>query len=360
MSDQANFHADTKRKEPPVTPEARSRWRLKQVERLLEYPAPSSTTQRHRLNLAERLLEQVQAETPAQGVHERSYYWEVLSRSWFRQRNIARTEHCLRRMANLQPGCADAYLNLGSYLTEMGIHDKAMQAYWEGLRVSPSDQYIIYNLASLYRSSGQQQLALKVLDDAIRAADNPAILQKAKADLLCEWGHSALAAECYELALSQLNTKDLGFHQETMHSLAECYQASGETEKAVSTWEHALQIFSQDHKALFHLTVLHYQRKEWQQTINYGQRLLATGERQGDILKLINLSCSKLGVPQVLPLPVQESQFTATPVKFRKLTPLELARADDRHDEFRAEAIQTLMARGYSRKDAEGYVDAFL
>ena len=162
-----------------------------------------------------------------------------------------------RQMAALQPGSPMPTL-LGYYLSMLGLNEKAQQAYWEGLNIDPANQYIIYNLAELYRSNGQQQAALHVLNQAILNSKKPAILYKAKGDLLQEWGYTGMAACNYELALEKLGDRHRGFRQEILHRLAHCYQSSGETEASLETWQQALALEPNDAEALFHLTVLYY------------------------------------------------------------------------------------------------------
>lgn len=131
-------------------------------------------------------------------------------------------------------------------------------------------------------------MALQALDKAILASPNSAILLKAKADLLLEWGHPSMAALTYELALSQLDGYGVDFRQETLHHLAASYQMDGNIAAAISTWERALKSSLSDLKALYQLTLLHYQERSWREAILCGQRyLLKQGPRYDEVKRLV-------------------------------------------------------------------------
>lgn len=261
---------------------------MKQTEKLIKEPTKSLNVRQRRLRKARQLLEHLQTKHGSSTYRkERAYLWEALGAAWFCLGNVNQVEQCLTQMASLQPGCADAYLNLGNYLSEMGLTERAKQAYLEGLKVNPADQYIIYNLVEHYRANGQQHLALQAIDKAILASPNSGVLLKAKADLLLDWGHPGMAALTYELALPQLDAYGFGLRQEALHSLAAAYQTDGNTQAAITTWEQALENSQSDLKAAYNLILLHCQEQNWCQIIQLGQRYLQHGAYQTEVRRLM-------------------------------------------------------------------------
>lgn len=286
-----------------------ARWQIQQAKNLLKMSATTLNVRRRRLSQAEGLLTQLQAKYTVTYRLERANLWEDLAAEWFQVGNITRAEFCLRQMACLQPGCADAYLNLGYYLSTVGLVEKAKLAYWEGLDVNPGDQFIVYNLATLYIEAGQQQKALELLDRAISTSCEPGVVLKSKADLLRDWGRLGMAALTYELALEHLGERWPDFRREIIRHLAECYQIEGRMDAAITTWERALNLVNIDQEARYNLVLLNYQQQKWLKVINYGNQY--DGEHQEEVKKLVFCSyqclnktasamLSTVGLPQKL------------------------------------------------------------
>lgn len=112
-----------------------------------------------------------------------AYLWEKMAWGFYNNDNIKAAETCLRNQARFQPGSSDPYLNLGSFRSEKGQYREAIDAYLEGLKVNPNDEYIHYNLAKHCQNYGMSEAAIKSLNDAILANPERAINYEMKAKI---------------------------------------------------------------------------------------------------------------------------------------------------------------------------------
>jgi hypothetical protein len=120
------------------------------------------------------LLYRIEAELETAYEHDsniyqgnRVYLWEQIADLWFRTQEYEHMEHCLIRKASVQPGSADAFLNLGYYFEQIHQVDKAIDSYLKGLSINPHDEFVLHNLARLYHEFGDKALALRAINDAI-------------------------------------------------------------------------------------------------------------------------------------------------------------------------------------------------
>ena len=278
----------------PLPHEQKAIWWLEQAERLLyKFRGKGGTVDRLQLILS--LLNRVLASSPELYAGERCYLWEQLADAFFREGDLAQMENCLRAQASLQPGCSDAYLNLGYYLDRAGFKEKAISAYWEGLRVDPEDQYIIYNLAELHRDAGEQEKALEILDQAIERAQDPTILFKVKGDVLLQWGQFALSVMAYELALERLGRQLAGFRMEIYLRLSTCHQRAGNVPKAVQALERGLAIDANNLTMLHELTRFCCMLKRFRDAVQYGERLLLRDPGDSEVCFLLGVCYEQLG-----------------------------------------------------------------
>ena len=275
----------TKGSKPHITRDSIARWQLTQIERLINYPVADPDTLKRRLKKAEELLTEAYAEHGTAYSQNIAWLWEDLSAVWFHLGDPKHMKSALLKKAELEPGNADAFLNLGFYLNAMGFRDEAKEAYMEGLKVNPADEFIIYNLASIYETEGQRQSAILLIDKAIQKADKKGVLLKAKADLLQTWNRPDLAAAAYEEALRELGDHHLNFRQDALRRLASCYHAQGKLEATVTTWKRLLALNLNTQQALYNLTILCHQLQDYSGVIKYGS--LYKGEHEQATKKLV-------------------------------------------------------------------------
>lgn len=278
----------------PLPSNPRAIWWLEQADRLL-LRCRDQVPARQRLEVIQALLAKVLEQSSDLFVGERLYLWEQLADAHFRAGDLDSMELCLRTQARLRPESSDAYLNLGYYLDRAGHKQQAIAAYWEGLRIDPEDQYIIYNLAELYREAGEQSKALQILDDAIERASDPAILFKVKGDVLLQWGQFLLAAMAYELALERLGRQLDGFRLEILLRLATCQQRAGNVPRAVQALERGLAIAPDNLTILHELTRLCCMLKRFSEAIRYGERVLQADPGDSEVCLLLGICFEQLG-----------------------------------------------------------------
>lgn len=276
----------------------RAAWWLEQAERLLQKQGDRGRTA-VRAKLIHGLLQRVLAAGPALFDEEKVYLWEQLAELHFQNGDLPEMETCLRVQASLQPGRSDAYLNLGYYLDRAGLRQQAISAYWEGLRIDPEDQYIIYNLAELHRSAGEQEKALEILDQAILRAEDPALLLKVKGDILLQWGQFTLSAMAYLLALERLGRKLEGFRLEIYLRLSTCYQRAGNLPQAARMLERGLAIDAQNVTILHELTRMYCMLKRYREAVLHGEELLRLDPGDPEACLLLGVCYEQLRQPEV-------------------------------------------------------------
>jgi tetratricopeptide (TPR) repeat protein len=274
--------------------EQQAAWWLEQADRLLERWREKDTTP-EKLSRVRSLLQRVQERCPELFSGDRIYLWERLAEAFFRIGDLPQVEACLRAQASLQPNCSDAFLNLGYYLDRAGLRERAIAAYWEGLRIDPEDQYIIYNLAELHRDAGEQEQALTILDDAIERAEDPAILFKVKGDVLLQWGQFPVAALAYELALERLGQHLSGFKLEILLRLSTCYQRAGNVPRAVQALERGLVIDPDNLTILHEMTRLCCMLKRFREAVGHGEQLLSMDQGDSEVCFLLGVCYEQLG-----------------------------------------------------------------
>ncbi|MGI6357156.1 MAG: tetratricopeptide repeat protein [Bacillota bacterium] len=281
-----------------ATDQQMSGWCLQQAERLLHKCKEKGATS-ERVRLVHRLLCSVRESNPQLFSGQQVYLWEQLADLYYRQEDLEQMEACLRTQASLQPGCSDAYLNLGYYLDRAGLKQQAKEAYWEGLRVDPDDQYIIYNLAELHREAGEQEQALAILDQAIAHSSNPAALLKVKGDILLQWGQFLLAIMAYQLALERLDRAWDALRLEIYLRLSTCHQRGGSLPQAVRALEQGLQIDANNSVILHELTRWCCMMKRFREAAEYGQRLLSQDPGDPETCLLLGLCYEQMDQPEL-------------------------------------------------------------
>ena len=150
--------------------EASNEIKLLKAEKLLEHveeciyngtrPDPGKIKQ------ADTLLNEIYHKDPHIFNGERAYLWEMLGWAYHIFGDMRKAEKCLRKQAGLQPGRADAYLNLGCFYDNGGMPGLALSIYMEGLEESPDDPCLLHNLAELSYRSGLYEAAHKYIYQA--------------------------------------------------------------------------------------------------------------------------------------------------------------------------------------------------
>ncbi len=86
--------------------------------------------------------------------------WEKIGWAYYLLDDLGKADRCLRTQARFQPGCADAYINLGWFYESSELYKQAVKVYLDGLNHCPGDEYLSFNLAQLLGRMGMQDGAI--------------------------------------------------------------------------------------------------------------------------------------------------------------------------------------------------------
>ena len=156
------------------------------------------------LNLVLKLLQTVKQSNPRLFSGERAYLWEELAFAYYDHHNLQKAEYCLRELADLMPGSSEPYINLGAFFISEGMINRAIMAYKEGLAINPNDEYLYFNLASLYASIGAYRKADAMMNNAILNNPDRGLNYMFKAELALERDQYEAAVQNYQHALELL------------------------------------------------------------------------------------------------------------------------------------------------------------
>ncbi len=168
------------------------------------------------------------------------YLWEKLAFTFNALGDIQNAEFCLRSQAEFQPGCADAFLNLGNFLHHRGMDSRAIAAWEEGLQIDPGDEFIYSNLSSLYLEQGRKNPALTMINEAILKNPSRGLNFKIKGDIHLDSGEYEAAINSYIHAIKLFNAEGNSMIVDTYGLLAGVHKLVGDYEKALSVLQQAL------------------------------------------------------------------------------------------------------------------------
>lgn len=187
-------------------------------------------------------LEDVLEKAPELFRGDRIYLWERLAFAFQSLGYLGLMEKSLRTQAKLQPGCADAYLNLGGFLLSHRRVGDAINAYLEGLSIDPNDEYIYYNLSSLLNDVGNFKLAEEAIAKAIAVNPDRLINHKLMGDIYLAAGDWKKAIQAYQDASKcPLDGFPASFLGECLFGAASAYDALQDKEKAREYAETAIK-----------------------------------------------------------------------------------------------------------------------
>ncbi len=145
-----------------------------------------------------------------------------------------------RQLLDLQPNQIEVLFLLGNCLARQGELEKAVECFARACRIAPDKTVLWKNRGYLQQELGDRQGALDSLQHALALEGNSAELWVALASLHVADYAFEQAAVCYRRAL-QLGHEDPG---ELLNRLATLQVYLGETEKALDTFEQAIQAAS--------------------------------------------------------------------------------------------------------------------
>lgn len=167
-------------------------------------------------------------------------------------------EASCRQLLEQQPNQIEVLFLLGNCLTRQGELAKAAASFAQACRLAPDKTVLWKNLGYLQQELGDRQKAIDSLQHALALEGNNAELWVSLASLHVAGHAFEQAAACYRRAL-QVGHEDPG---ELLNRLATLQVYLGETEKALDTFEQAVQSASnQQQRCLYsqnRLFSMHY------------------------------------------------------------------------------------------------------
>jgi tetratricopeptide (TPR) repeat protein len=174
---------------------------LRRVEFLLQDVDFNFTPSDEVLSEAIYCMEEVKKNDPGLFKGKDAYLWEKIAWAFYNYGNLVAAEACFRNQAMFQPSSSEPYLNLGACLSEVGNYKAAVDAYLEGLKINPHDEYIYHNLAKHFMVYGVSDLAMKSINNAILSNPGRAINYKLKAEIHFQQGQYQTAVANYRYAI---------------------------------------------------------------------------------------------------------------------------------------------------------------
>jgi tetratricopeptide (TPR) repeat protein len=147
----------------------------------------------------------------------------------------------LQRATEVDPKSKIAWNNLGLIYLAQRENDKAIAAFQKQLEVNPYDQYAYNNLGRVYWNDRKYDDAVKAFSKQL---ENNPLDKFALANLgqmYAEWHKYDLAAAELEKAAAVTQDSDPGA-AELQVSLADAYLNLGQDEKALATFDHAVEL----------------------------------------------------------------------------------------------------------------------
>ena len=220
----------------PVPLSVISKWKLEWVDSALaEVTTPFSAIEGKFPEKCLEYLKDVKTDAPELYEGDNVYLWEKLAFTFEALGDMEKAEHCLRSQAEFQPGCADAFLNLGNFFHQRGMNQKAIAAYQEGLQADPQDEFIYSNLGSLYNEEGRRNPALKMINQAILENPRRGLNFKLKGDIHLERQEYEAAISSYRHAVKLFDKKPdwVDMQIDTLGLLAGVHKILGDYESAL-------------------------------------------------------------------------------------------------------------------------------
>ncbi|MDK2985661.1 MAG: hypothetical protein PWQ96_1303 [Clostridia bacterium] len=259
----------------PIPMEVICKQKLDWVRKVLKNVTIEQPYKSKDLGKALKYLNRVKEYAPQLFKGENVYLWEQLGWAYNAWGDIEKAEYCLRTQASFQPGCNDAFLNLGVFFAERGQWKKAIAAYVEGLKVNPKDEFIYFNLAALYRDEGKRDYALKMLNNAIIENPQRGLNYKLKGDIHHDAGEYEAALSNYKKAVKLLDDGWESIKIECYLKMASIYKKSNEFQMAANVLETAYNIENSNTQVLIQLALLYAKNlNQWKKAKKYAEQAL--------------------------------------------------------------------------------------
>jgi superkiller protein 3 len=161
------------------------------------------------------------------------------------ERRYEEAERTWRRVLEIDPNNADAYVGLGNALYYQGKLEEAISAYGRAIELNPQDAIAYYNLGNALRNQGKLEEAISAYGRAIELNPQYALAYYNLGIALKDQGKLEEAISAYRTALRLPdNTRATPSTTHTLahNALGYTLQQQGKLEEAISQYQAAIQI----------------------------------------------------------------------------------------------------------------------
>ena len=169
-----------------------------------------------------------------------------------------------RRVLEVAPDLASAYVNLGALLHERGRTDEAYAVFVKGVERAPSDRTLLSNAAAVAQQIGKPAEALGYVDRAIERKNDDAGLHSLRGTILRGLNRSDEALTAFNRAI-ELAPGESRFH----FSAGNLLYALGRKEEAIGAFQKAIATDRANLRAYYNLGAVLFDLKR------YGEALKA-------------------------------------------------------------------------------------
>ena len=187
---------------------------------------------------------------------------------------------CFETVITQRPSDVLAYNHIGTIYAEANNHEKAIQAYLNGLKVDQNHPILHLNLAKSYEACGQKDKALSEYELALRSKPGWYEAITNYSNLLLSVNRTRTAANLVRQALS-LNPRDVKMYV----MLGNILMLQSDYENASDAFKKALAFDPNNDKALVGLAESFEAMNQTENAVEMIERVVRKNPEDSDVLK---------------------------------------------------------------------------
>lgn len=263
----------------PIPKEVLSKWKMEHVDKSLISLENNNFSKEKRSNMLKnnmKLLKEALEDNTDLFKGETIFLWERLGFEFYGLGELNNMEECLRIQADLQPGIADAFLNMGVFYNGYGFMQKALDVYIEGLQINPNDECIYYNVSSMLSEEGYWDYGFKMIEEAIKINQDRAINYMLKGDICYYKKEYKESIEAYEQSFNNIVENDFKeFLMEPLNNYITACRELDIIQKIKILLENEYLFDKEDVKTLIKLSNIYIDVfQDYKQSICYAEKIL--------------------------------------------------------------------------------------
>ncbi len=167
-----------------------------------------------------------------------------------------------RRVLELAPSLASAYVNLGALFYSQGKIDDAYRTFARGVEIAPADRILLTNAAAVAQQLGKSPEALTYVDRALEKNPRDATLYSIRAAVLRSLGRNDDALAALQQAV-QIAPDD----PKLQFSLGNLLYQSGKKEGAIASFRRAIELDRNYLRAYYNLGAVLFESGRYQEAL---------------------------------------------------------------------------------------------